>query len=485
MKYLFTILLALSFLIMTQVQVKAQTNYRVNSFYTMRYDGNQFIKRADSVRAYFRGSHSYVDVYGEDLPQYVLAYLSLEMQISASPNDFSKVSFPVDSLIRFGVNSTETAYEDVNSKTTSSVDAQGNIIELLTRKLEGGILENNTNEIYIYNSAGQITECIFQDWEITAWKNSRRELFDYNSAQQMQKFTKQIWSIGSWGSDEELLFEYDAAGNCTQSIFRKLNGSTMDTIDRAQITYNVNNQIVNFVYSKWIAGYWQIEDGSTLTYNSNGDLLELLSQLHVSGLWINHRRATFTYSGTKKSVYLQEKYVYGEWRNDEKTTYYYTASGLIDHTIVQFWNNFSTKWINKSKAVVGYNSQNLISFIYNEQWNLGDYWEKDLSTTQYKFFYESYEGENTGLANLAQEADVNIYPNPTSTILNVAIDWQIPQSSTMTIYDITGRICMLQNLEKAEHTKTQFDVSQLPAGSYYLKIASAKGQISKAFQIVK
>ena len=92
---------------------------------------------------------------------------------------------------------------------------------------------------------------------------------------------------------------------------------------------------------------------------------------------------------------------------------------------------------------------------------------------------------NTGIANLEKDATMHIYPNPTSDILNIIIDWEKPESCTITVYDITGRVCIIQNLEKADHTQKKLDVSKLPAGSYYLKVANAQGQMAKTFHVLK
>lgn len=95
------------------------------------------------------------------------------------------------------------------------------------------------------------------------------------------------------------------------------------------------------------------------------------------------------------------------------------------------------------------------------------------------------KGNNTSIAKQDQNAKVSIFPNPTSDVLKIVIDWDKPQESILTIYDITGRICLLQNLEKSEHIQKQIDVSKMPVGSYYLKVENARGQMSKAFQVVK
>ena len=481
MKQTITILLAVFLLIMTQVQLNAQTNYRVYAETQMYYDGSQFVK-SDSIRYYFNGSHSFADIYGEDLPQFMLFMEGYEHRVPTFPQYFTTINI-YDSSIRYQANSAETAYEDVTSKRIGTVDANGNIAEMLFVQLGvGGNFTNWLKESFSYNSTGQITECILQNWQLNAWQNDKREISVYNAAQKLEEFSSQRWSNGTWGSAQNYINEYDVAGNCTQTIRRYRNGNSWDNDDRTIISYDANHHVISILSDKWIGGIWQPEEKATMTYNSNGDLLSTLKQDYIAGVWENTDRETFNFSGNKKTESFQESFDGGVWNKEIKTNYSYATSGLLEYLTVQFWDNPSSEWLDDYRLGIGYNSHNLISFIYSENWIPAGNWQKD---KKYNFFYESYEGENTQLANLAQEADVNIYPNPTSTILNVVINWKTPQSSTMVVYDISGRICMLQNLEKAEHANAQIDISKLPTGTYYLKITNTKGQMSKAFQVVK
>lgn len=95
------------------------------------------------------------------------------------------------------------------------------------------------------------------------------------------------------------------------------------------------------------------------------------------------------------------------------------------------------------------------------------------------------KGTPSDIENLADQAALAIYPNPVSGILNIFIDWEKPQSSTLTVYDITGRALIMQTMDKGNRMQTQIDISALPAGSYYLKIATSEAQMAKSFQVVR
>ena len=86
------------------------------------------------------------------------------------------------------------------------------------------------------------------------------------------------------------------------------------------------------------------------------------------------------------------------------------------------------------------------------------------------------KNENAGIENLELDAKMNIYPNPTSDILNIEIDWEKAQSSVLTIFDITGRVIHTQPIN--EKDTIQMDVSKLSGGVYRLSITDDNGNVS-------
>ena len=75
------------------------------------------------------------------------------------------------------------------------------------------------------------------------------------------------------------------------------------------------------------------------------------------------------------------------------------------------------------------------------------------------------------------DSSISVYPNPTSSIINIESDDDI---RTVELYDIYGRL-LQTNLTASE--KTILDISQRTEGTYFLKITSDKGQ--KVEKIVK
>lgn len=112
----------------------------------------------------------------------------------------------------------------------------------------------------------------------------------------------------------------------------------------------------------------------------------------------------------------------------------------------------------------------------------GDY---DLMVGQYTYNYGSYQHssfmyfENTDL-NLSidnnQEIDLQLYPNPTTNVLNIETELNIEK---VEIFDMQGK--MVQKLNPESKT---IDVSDFKSGLYYLILYSEDNVIRKKFEVV-
>jgi parallel beta-helix repeat protein len=74
----------------------------------------------------------------------------------------------------------------------------------------------------------------------------------------------------------------------------------------------------------------------------------------------------------------------------------------------------------------------------------------------------------TGIAKIATLGGVNVYPNPTSGILNVEFNSNI--SKSVSVIDVTGRVIMTTN---SSDSAVALDLANLAAGVYYVKMQTA------------
>jgi hypothetical protein len=75
----------------------------------------------------------------------------------------------------------------------------------------------------------------------------------------------------------------------------------------------------------------------------------------------------------------------------------------------------------------------------------------------------------------------NIYPNPSSNKVSITIPENITGKITISIIDIYGKL-ISQTSEIAKEGTQELDVSALPVGIYFLRVAGIKGTAVYKFE---
>jgi len=83
----------------------------------------------------------------------------------------------------------------------------------------------------------------------------------------------------------------------------------------------------------------------------------------------------------------------------------------------------------------------------------------------------------TGINEIA-EGEVNVYPNPATTVINIAN----AEGAQISVFDINGR--MISNVESASANQT-IDASNFAKGMYIVRIANGNNVITKKVSVVR
>jgi len=102
-------------------------------------------------------------------------------------------------------------------------------------------------------------------------------------------------------------------------------------------------------------------------------------------------------------------------------------------------------------------------------------WLDDIS------FYHSGDSISAGVVHLDMDDAITIYPNPTSSVLNVRID-DYMVGYTIALYDLTGQRVMHEVLTSAH---TSFSISALTDGVYLYRVLDRNGSPVKSGKITK
>lgn len=74
-----------------------------------------------------------------------------------------------------------------------------------------------------------------------------------------------------------------------------------------------------------------------------------------------------------------------------------------------------------------------------------------------------------------------VYPNPTSSFLNLRIENYTIENLKYNLFDINGKEILNQKIKNSE---TQINMSNLPSALYFLKVIE-EGKLLKTFKIIK
>lgn len=234
-------------------------------------------------------------------------------------------------------------------------------------------------------------------------------------------------------------------------------------------------------------------------YGSNGNLLaDSTVYQYAQGVWRNESRTEYHYDAGGNKVRVDVYDVDGVNGLVGQSFYNYNASGLlVKDSIVRFFS------LGKGYQVLlyTYNTQGqLVADTFRSNylatvWPIsiysytpfGDLSEKTLAHTdsnarsvvidgRLRYYYQLYWP--TGVEETSSKsADITLYPNPATNVLHINTSEEYTQAR---IYNSMGQMVKLVNANSE-----QVNVSDLPAGNYYLQLSSSGGAVKRSFVIVR
>ncbi len=95
-------------------------------------------------------------------------------------------------------------------------------------------------------------------------------------------------------------------------------------------------------------------------------------------------------------------------------------------------------------------------------------------------------GQSSPVFDLKEETTISISPNPGNGIFNLNLDFETVQKSvSIRIYDIAGKVILENQLQNVSTHQSQFDLSTLNEGMYFVRIGSDRSQLSRKVVLVK
>jgi hypothetical protein len=92
---------------------------------------------------------------------------------------------------------------------------------------------------------------------------------------------------------------------------------------------------------------------------------------------------------------------------------------------------------------------------------------------------------NTTDERALPEESLTFFPNPASDKLNVRLSLDEPTLANVTLADLNGRVILIDEIQQAHQNSLEYNVSNLPAGTYLVRVATKEGTKTKKFVVVR
>lgn len=120
------------------------------------------------------------------------------------------------------------------------------------------------------------------------------------------------------------------------------------------------------------------------------------------------------------------------------------------------------------------------TIVFTSNWFLGGFGAEEASAVRMTIELESAADE----VPLADNS-INLFPNPAADQLTIDLDLEKEGAAMIMIASVDGKIMMMREYDSLQDENLSFDISNYPAGSYWVRIGTAEGTKTKQFVKVK
>lgn len=342
-----------------------------------------------------------------------------------------------------------------NMRWVQEFDAANRLTTNVSQSWDGMVTMSWVNQfrnLYTYNAAGKIATMITQHWDGTsAWITDSRNEYTYNAANQLSFDQFQTWDgISAYVPSSQVTYYYDAAGNVINETSNAFVSSTPVFTAKTDYTYNTANKALTVTNSSWNGAGWDVVDMYTNTYDTSNRRTSQLHQNHDGTALVNDMLKLYSdFSGANPMTEINQTWDTagtGSWNDMYKFAHTYNSGGQLTSSTRQS-NDISIGWT----------------------YALGD--------TRANYYYSSF----TSVKNVSNNGGTaTMFPVPVQSTLNITVNWNTPQSSTIAVTDMMGRTVKTMAVPYGTSVFTTLPAEGLAAGNYLVTITGAtEGRIVK------
>jgi hypothetical protein len=118
--------------------------------------------------------------------------------------------------------------------------------------------------------------------------------------------------------------------------------------------------------------------------------------------------------------------------------------------------------------------------VYNGQWFLGGFQGNPDAVIRMGLSLSDVSTEEPLADNT-----MSIFPNPVRDQLRIQMNFETPTYTNIAVADLTGRIIMMEDRPGLLNDQLEYNLPNLSAGTYMVRITTAEGALTKKFVVVK
>ena len=338
----------------------------------------------------------------------------------------------------------------------------------------------------------QLERFLLENWSNGAWENRMQQLPTYDDEGRLASREIAHWDaiLKVWEDQTKTVFNRDEKGSLlTREIFNWMpDQSIWQATLRSSFTNNAKNKPSSVLNEALNEQGWYNKSIDEYKYDANGKMIQRINERwdkHLTA-WVPYSKFDYTIESNRTAGYTTYFWdtQLAKWDAYKKASYFYTASGNIDHILYETqvdgsWKNYSVRKNScDDKGVL--NTMEVDNFDpTSETWNktshvdylmtdfnklsesLSKKWNNEMSDWEnlQRFTY-SYSEDGETINEWSEENnEMEIFPNPVKESLTIR---SLPIGA-ITILDAIGKVVF-----QVENDKDQIhlDVSKWEIGVY-------------------
>ncbi len=299
---------------------------------------------------------------------------------------------------------------------------------------------------------------IGETWANSAWRPSNRTTSSVDSASRQVSNLQEIWDGAEWRNDYLFL------------------SPMIDTTVIAPVSI-FEARIWNDTVKAWIGYERRV---STTTSDSTD---ELVVQTWQNGEYTDLYRVLYRYSNRNLDFYEKQNWTENSWQPASRNFFYYDERGLLVEDQSQTF--YENDWICKERWLYQYDAYGNPVLMEVMVWKpYPGVWGNDMRITNR---YESVTRARKDRRSLPLAYSLGNYPNPFNSSTTVEVMAPRTTKIELAVFNTLGQKCRTLFTGRLPAGLHRFDLkaTDLPAGSYLLRLQHEDGRLVRMMQLVK